>query len=144
MMCRPDLQIDRKMILAAAMAVFVFAGIILLAARSNKPPMDADHPLAQIAAPQPKIDPVRLADEYQDASAKILDEFFSAYQAEEDVAAAAKSAQQALLALILPGELKQKHLAEVLKLGEIAELSQAGKAAALKAKVSELSALAGQ
>lgn len=144
MICCPDLKIDRKMILAAAVAVFVFAGIILFATRSNKPLINADQPSEQAAAPEQKINPVQLAEEYQIKSAKISDDFFAAYQAGGDVAAAAKSAQQALLNLSLPAEFKQKHLLEVLKLGEIAELSQAGKTAGLAEKVSELKALISQ
>lgn len=144
MLCCPDLKIDRKIILAVAVAVFIFAGIILIAIRSNKPAATADQLYGQTAIPEQKIDTVKLSNEYQIKSAQILADFFGAYQTGGDIAAAAKTAQQDLLNLSLPGEFKQRHLSEVLMLGEIAELSSAGNASALAAKVNELKAIAAQ
>lgn len=89
------------------------------------------------------IDLAQLSAVYQAESAKILSEFLAGADGNSPaIGISAKQAQEKMLALSLPAQYRQKHLAEVLILGEIAVLSEQGATAELNSKISELKQLA--
>jgi len=74
------------------------------------------------------VDQEALAQAYLEQSEKIINDYFSAVQAEgADLAGLSASAQTELLNLTLPASNKEKHLAQVLLLGEIADLERDNK-----------------
>lgn len=88
---------------------------------------------------QQVVDLAQLSETYKLESAKIISDFIaSAGESNVDISSLAKQAQKDLLALSLPAEFRQKHLSEVLLLGEIAESAAAGKTAISAAKINEL------
>lgn len=144
-----NLKVDRRLVLAGAVAVFLLAGFILVAMRNNNQALissniDNSQATGQPAVSEKRVDPGQLSYDYSTKSTKILADFFSAQQSGAEIGAVAKKAQADLLGLSLPGEYRQKHLNEVLKLGEIIDLVASGKTADLDKLVNELKTIASQ
>ncbi len=88
---------------------------------------------------QRTVDPVQLSETYKAQSSKIISDFLEASGNNgTGIGLLALQAQQKMLALSLPVQFKQKHLAEVLLLGEISDLSASGHNDQAVAKVDEL------
>ncbi len=91
------------------------------------------------------IDQAKLAADYKAASDKIFAEYIAAVSADpKKIASLSSGAKNALLGLTLPSEYKDRHLSEVILLGEIASLSQSGKTSEAEAKLSQLKAIINQ
>lgn len=85
------------------------------------------------------VDPIKLENDYKAKSTEILSVYLANADAKnQNLVSTTEQAQSALLNLSLPTQFKERHLAEVLLLGEITELAKAGNTIAVERKIKEL------
>ncbi|MFA5125049.1 MAG: hypothetical protein WC473_04495 [Patescibacteria group bacterium] len=99
---------------------------------------------ANLDQPSQPIDLVKLNTDYAGSFAAITDDFLSQAIVSNDLSVLARSAQDKLLALKVPSENKAKHLAVILALGEIGELSGNSNQSATAKKLTELKGIINQ
>lgn len=134
------IKTNYKLIVGILIGLAVIGGILAAAMKY----FQAFSDMSQVADKNPiqrqAVDLARLSESYKAESAKIISDFLSASASGgSDIAALAAQAQNGLLSLTVSGESRQKHLSEVLLLGEINSMATAGDdAAGLSAKISEL------
>jgi hypothetical protein len=99
----------------------------------------ADHKAVIKPSIETPVDPIKLESDYKTKSNEILSEYLrDADENNQNLATTTEQAQSALLNLSLPPQYKERHLAEVLLLGEIAELAKSGNTVAVERKIKEL------
>jgi len=90
-------------------------------------------------AQQQAVDLAQLEAEYAGASRSLMNEYLiQALVADADLLVLSQDYQAKMLALSLPAKYKESHLAQILLLGEIAELAQEGQTAQALEKVQTL------
>lgn len=140
-------HINPYLTIGIILAIIAIMYLIVVCFNAIKPQPVTDSSLMPLAASSPAVsltpvDQSKLADDYKVASDKILAEYLSAVANEPTrLADLTDNARNYLLELTLPAEYKEKHLSEVLLLGEISEMSRSGKASEAQAKYLELKAL---
>lgn len=141
MLCPSRIGVSYKVAISFLIGLLLLGGLAALIIRYFEVFSDLNRTVNKNPAQGQAVDLARLAETYQTESAGILSVFFAAYGNGADVPAAAKQAQQDLLALSLPAEYKQPHLQAILLLGEISDLAAAGDSSELAGKITELRGL---
>jgi hypothetical protein len=142
-----QIKSNQKIIIGFLVAVLVVFGLWWVAEKYFGLSVDLNdqsRPVLSNSAkqPEPAVDLAKLAEDYQTKSAKIFNGYFSGLGAtNENLVSLSLVAQDQLLNLNLPVEFKEKHLAEVLLLGEIAEAAQSGQTDSALGKLEELKKL---
>ncbi|MFA6228491.1 MAG: hypothetical protein WC668_04920 [Patescibacteria group bacterium] len=108
------------------------------------PPGQIKQVTANLDQPSQPVDLIKLDADYADNFSAITGEFLNQVAVSDDLAVLARSAQDKLLALKVPPNDKAKHLAVILTLGEIGELSVSGQQAAVSKKLAELKSIINQ
>lgn len=141
--CSEKIKTNYKIIVGSIVALVLIAGVSAWLFKYFEAFSDMSQVVSKNPIQQQVVDLAKLSETYKLESTKIVSDFLASTEASNaDIPALAKQAQNGLLALSLPAEFRQKHLSEVLLLGEIAESAAAGKAEASAAKINELKAMA--
>jgi len=144
MFCPPEITTRHKTIVGALIGLALIGGILLILLRYFEVFSDLGQVANKNPLQQQAVDLARLGENYRIESAKILADFLAATDNQTaDIATLADRAQKDLLALSLPAP-DQKHFSEVILLGEIRDLAQAGQREETASKISELKQTADQ
>ncbi|MFA6526605.1 MAG: hypothetical protein WCT26_04315 [Candidatus Buchananbacteria bacterium] len=140
--CSEKIKTHYKIIISFVVALALIAGVTAWMFKYFEVFSDMSQVVSKNPIQQQVVDLAKLSETYKLESSKIFSDFLvSVGESNADISSLAKQAQNSLLALSLPAEFRQKHLAEVLLLGEIAESAAAGKATISAAKINELKAM---
>lgn len=141
--CTEKIKTHYKIIIGFVVALALIAGVTAWMFKYFEVFSDMSQVVSKNPIQQQVVDLAKLSETYKLESAKIFSDFLvSAGESNADISSLAKQAQNGLLALSLPAEFRQKHLSEVLLLGEIAESAAAGKTEISAAKINELKTIA--
>jgi len=139
MLCSPQIKTHFKIIIGVLIGFAVIGGVLALIMKYFQGFSDMSQVVNKNPIQQQAVNLVQLGETYKIDSAKIISDFLAASASgSSDVAVLAAQAQKALLSLTVPGELRQKHLSEVLLLGEIKDLAAAKSTVRLNSKINEL------
>jgi hypothetical protein len=131
----------RKVIIGCLIGLLLVAGIWFWVAKYFEAFSDMSQIVSNNPLNQKVADSVKLSDDYQTKSTKILSDYLITTATTADLVTLSNNAQAELLNLTLPNEYKEKHLAEVLLLGEIADLAKAENETAAAKKITNLKEL---
>jgi len=128
-----------KIMIGCIIALFCIGGIWLLINKYMQAVADVSQVVNKNPIGQKAVDLAKVEGDYLSKSTKILDDYFLAVDSgQADIIGLSKKAQTDLLNLTLTAQYKEKHLAEVLLLGGIVELAQAGNQTAISKKLKDL------
>jgi len=139
MLCSDMIKTRYKLIIGAIVGFAVIGGIAALLLQYFELYSDMGQTVSKNPIQQQAVNMAQLSETYQAESARIISGFLAAAESgSADVAALASEAQKSMLALSLPPQYRQKHLSEVLLLGEIRDAAMSEQSAKASAKIAEL------
>lgn len=148
-----QLKANHKIIIGAVIGLVIIGGLAALllkylSSANGLSQQASKNPLQQaavnLAETSTAVDPAQLLSAYREQSTAIINDFLQQAVNPDNLAASASAAQAKFLALKVPAQYKQQHVAEVLLLGEISNLSKAGQSKAAQKKLAEFKELAKQ